>query len=528
MVTSRVRNWSVGIVLAVAVIVAAWFGLERLVHNKVRDRLEEQALHLGARATGYALTTSLWDGSVVITDLRFDTITRGHQDRFTIVGTVDTIVVHDIHWFRTLTSGLCLIGSVDVRGHDLRLMKHDTTDHSSSTRKKSKALIDLKSLIVEQLNVKLDNSAYIDTSNTRVERAAKHIVIATTGLHVPMKKESGDHAGWSQLSATVLGFHQEAPDGYLIELDEMNFSGQNSTMDLHGIRFGPHEELATYGAKVEREKDVFAGHVDTLHFSGFNLTDVDLDHVALGGSLRISSGAVTVLRDKRRPDPPFAVKPLIAGLIREFEEGQGLDTIRISNVDITYLEHAEKGHGFAHVPISSLQALVIGMRSLPDAVVQVEAQATLFGSTPVTLSIEAPATDSVEQFTMIAHIGRLAFRSLDPALRPLTGLSSNEGHMDTLIIRMSADSRNGHGSIAMAYDDLRVRSIDKDMKGSAVTAALGLLRRSHREVDGRVETVSFDVTRRRDRAIFNYLWSGMREGVKNTVMPGLLNTTEKN
>lgn len=528
MIVAKLRTWSFWIAGVLVLISVAWFGVERLVHNKIRDRIEVEASNLGAMATGYALTTSLLDGSAVITELRFDAMALAHQDRLTIVGTVDTIAVHDIHWFRILTSGRCVIGSVNVRGHDLRLMKHDTTDHSSTTRKKSNALIDLKSLVFEQVRIELDNSTYIDTSSTRVERVAKHIVMATTGLHIPLKKDDGDHVGWSELSATVLGFQQQASDGYLIELDQMNFSGQDSTMDLRGIRFGPREELAAYGAKVEHERDVFSGHVDTLHFSHFNTTEVDVERIGLGGSLRIASGSITVLRDKRCPDPPFSVKPLIAGLMNEFRVGQGLDSIRISNLDITYLEHAEKGNGFARVPISSLHALIAGMRSLPNAVVQIEAQATLFGSTPVTLSIEAPAIDSIEQFTMIAHIGRLAFRSLDPALRPLTGLSAQEGHMDTLVIRMSANSRSGRGSIAMAYDDLRVRSIEKDVKGSAVTAALGLLRRSHREVDGRVETVSFDVMRRRDRAIFNYLWSGVREGVKNTVMPGLLNATEKN
>ena len=60
--------------------------------------------------------------------------------------------------------------------------------------------------------------------------------------------------------------------------------------------------------------------------------------------------------------------------------------------------------------------------------------------------------------------------------------------------------------------------------GNQIESALlnALVRKTSRNKIGNARDGRFAFERRRDRAIFNYLWSGLREGVKAELLPEAL------
>lgn len=124
---------------------------------------------------------------------------------------------------------------------------------------------------------------------------------------------------------------------------------------------------------------------------------------------------------------------------------------------------------------------------------------------------------------MNATIGHLRFPDLNGATSPLLGVSATEGNMNSLGLKMDGNDRRAKVSNRMDYQGLRIEDArERNTLGLIVMAGMNLLVRNadgSNATKGKQATITLE--RRRDRAVFNYMRSRLRDGAKAVLLPDL-------
>jgi hypothetical protein len=312
--------------------------------------------------------------------------------------------------------------------------------------------------------------------------------------------------------------------GYEFSLAHAVLDQQRRTMLLAGMKASPRGGLKAFSASLRSETDVIEARVDTVAMHGF-----DLNASMSGGAPSISlvqvrSGAVVVLRDKTLPDGASEDVPLLGELIRRLPAGAGVDTILVRGLDVLYREQVDASRGYAEVPFGQIEAMITGVRNIQrdSAACVIEARCKAFADVPVSMTLRMMVQDTTDRFELDAAIGSMPFASLNKVTGPLLDIRSPEGVIDTVIMHMDADTYHAKGLVQLAYHDLKLSSGGRKRKeamNQLETLLLNtLVKKDNRNSSGpRQGYFMFD--RRRDRAIFNYMWSGLREGTKEILLP---------
>lgn len=310
-----------------------------------------------------------------------------------------------------------------------------------------------------------------------------------------------------------------------LNVEILEWDMRQGTLMVRGLSFGVRDVMAV-APTVGIERDVIAGDVEVMNFTGVDVQAI-LEGRFEADVLHLADAQIRVARDKVLGDPSFSFKPLPARLIREFPEGSGIDTVIVDELDVDYFERVDAARGFGHIPFRSIQGELLHLRNTSDAVLTLKATANIFEGTPVAMELSSAVHDTTDAVEVKAFIGELSFATLRKAIAPLTGVALPEGDLDTLIMYMSGRDRTADARIWMAYEELKVERKDKKKRlfdpvvDLFLNAAVKSERSNEEEGEG---WTSYTVERRRDRSVFNYLWSGVREGAKESMVSETVKT----
>ena len=362
----------------------------------------------------------------------------------------------------------------------------------------------------------------------------RDIAITGNNLHFILGKEGSDtDLHCEQLKLLVDSFDLLSTTGYAAAFDHCMVDQEQGTLDLFCLSAGPTLGLEAHSATMRFEGDVYQARLDTVNARGLDVERLLAQRNCSARSVFVTSGDIAILRDKTLPDGPDPVKPLLARVVRGFSSGSGADTVVLRGVDITYQERGSRSRGFALIPFSAVNGTITGVRNNASDTAQlaINAECVAFGTAPVRLAFTTAINDTTDRFNVSAWIGALPFNALNTATVPLANIRATEGVMDSLIFEMHADDRNAHGTVRMTYAGLKLDSgwkRDSDLMQDVKTALLNtLVRDKNNERDGVAKPGKYTLARHRNRSVFNYLWSGLREGVKAVLLPQAVSGQEQ-
>lgn len=322
------------------------------------------------------------------------------------------------------------------------------------------------------------------------------------------------------LSARLIG-------GYALSIDQGAMDQPRGTVVLSGVKAMPRGGQEAFSATLRHETDVIQAQLDTLAVDGFDLNrSLTLGGLS-AGSLQLRSGRVVVLRDKTLPDGPPKDVPLLGELIRRLPPGSGVETITVRRLDVLYREQIDVSRGYAHVPFDQIHATITGVRNdrQDSTILVIDAHCKAFSDVPVSMVLRSLVQDTTDRFELDARIGTMPFASLNQVTGPLMDVRALEGRIDSVIMHMDADDYHAKGLVQLAYHDLNL-SIGgrkrKEFMHQVESLLLNTLVKKDNRNSGGPRQGYFMFDRRRDRAIFNYMWSGLREGTKEILLPKAL------
>lgn len=508
----RVKRLFIAMALVAVLMVLLHVMLSRFVHYKIRDRIETLAAKCGARwmqAERTTITIDLLQGNVRIDGLYWEPDTSAESGSLAASGKLDSLDLRGISYSALLFHRRFAADHLAVFTAELDLRLSGDT---STTATIDREPLDVRT---ETLQVQLRNTRVVLAGGTRIELSD----LRSDGIGVQLDMNIAEfvasefHVSLSELRASPVA-------DSALTIAAMALDGVTGDAFLERVTFGPAEPVAK-ARTLDVERDVVAGTVDRLAFRGMDM-DALLRGTPTFRAVQVGHTRLTVARDKVLRDPPFKHKALPAGLLRALPLGAGADSIIVEHLRMDYHERVDVARGFAHIPFDSIAGLLLGTRHAPGDTMILEATGSVFGRTPIALDLRTHAGDSSDLFVAEARVGYLAFAQLTNVLAPLTGVATPEGRLDTLILRMNGRDAGANARCWMRYDGLKLdrrgkknKLLDPVFEG-LMNAIVKRARTGEKEGDG---WESYSWERRRDRSVFNYLWAGVREGAKASMLP---------
>lgn len=527
----RWQRWTIGSIVGVAVAVLL-YGLAGLAAERyVREQLRAGATALCSevdRNRAPEIVVNLFRQSVSITGLTLVPMTGCPSSSLKIHGRLDSAQFTGLSLLGLLFRDrvemdhlrLCLSGAIAALAHDsLRVAMDGPMGRNP----------DVWSVAIGSFSVVMHSSSVINQAGDTIICHDPGVSMSGKDLRFIIGQEDA-HAsfGVQGLLLSTDSLVGRMASGYAWSVRNFRIDQALGTLHLLRTRIGPSLGVEAFSATLPSETDVIEARLDTMLFDGFELVKAFTQKVYSFRRMQLTSGSVLVLRDKVAADGKDHEKPLLSHLIRSFPLGSGADSIIVHGLDVEYRERIDVQRGYAVIPFTEIEAVITGARHIANDTsgLIVRAGAVAFGAASISFLLRARIADTTDRFVIEASIGPMPFSALNSATGPLVDIRATEGRIDTVTYRMIADDHLASGAVRMRHRGLQLASGGRKSQQAGYrieSAILNALVRStsHNKIDD-ARDGRFTFERRRDRAIFNYLWSGLREGVKAELLPGAL------
>ena len=439
-----------------------------------------------------------------------------------VTGHLDSLIITGVSVYRLLFKRAVDVDEVRIWTSELNIVvdQADTlAGNEVPERKKKERTFSIGSFNIRAASLSCEVYA-ADTSNISLDslvvKGSKFTLNAPGADRYPHLRNS---------SIGLSGFRMEASSGYALEVGSMRIDENAAIVQVQEIVFGPTMDLQKFATTLDYERDAFEMKFGSISILGFDLERMYATKAIHASALRVTDADVIVMRDKTLRDGPQPYRPLLGKAIRKLPLGSGVDSLVLSNLSATYHERADRDRGFGVIPFTALNAICTGVRNSSETNVPMvlDAQCVVFDDTPVTMHLTTDLQDTTDRFVVDASMGLMYFPVINKASAPLADVRATAGVLQSLVFHMEADDRRANGTVKMRYDGIKLTGgrIEKDRAISGLLSVVinAVVRNDSKGAKGKGRIGTFEMERRRNRAIFNYLWTGLKEGSMGMLLP---------
>ncbi|MBK9421173.1 MAG: hypothetical protein IPN44_08970 [Flavobacteriales bacterium] len=522
-----------GLLFVIIASAVAFFGPD-LLASLVRDKtlkIMEEAAGPRSHVVVASVQLDLLAGDISWTGLRItqaidsaDTSWSYHRSVL-IAGDVGRLDVKGLSIRKLLLGKTLDMRSVRLHKPQLVLIASDrkprTTDDSGTGDADIVHTIRLDSLMVDSGNVRWRN-----TRPDKPEASVQKFTLGASGIAIELPHgKTGFSLKFVTAAAEVDSLHAGLPPLYDLTAEHIRIAHPDSTFFIRNMELTSRKGPQEYKNALRYETDLTTFHTDSVRVGGLDLAAGLNSGTLAATTLRISGTKVLDFRDKTMTDAPYKVKPMPAKLLRDLPFGVRVDTLLVDGLDVEYNEKDVVTSAFGQLRFTNIIATVTGLdNTRPERKnkLRLVATARVYETAPVRFKFESAVFDSSDHFSARAHIGALPFTAFNAMTNDLLLVKATAGSIGGIEYTLDADKNKGHGRVDMEYSDLKVRIAKRDgarEKDGLKSFLANQLVRSKNLSGSNFRHGDFTVERKKDRQIFNYMWSGLREGMMETVLP---------
>ena len=540
-ITHRTR-WIVLGILGLIIAGVVLFGPD-LMARVIRDRslkIMEQAAGPRSRIMIGNVNIQLLPGDITWNDLRIEQRIDSADTSWTygrsilIAGKVDRIAVKGLSIWRLLTWKTLEVRTLAIHGADLELITSDRTAQDSPDEgEKSKNLIN--TIVLDSLQ--LDGNSLL-WRNVRHDRPSAHtgaVVVQASGLRAELPHGQKKFSlAFNSASATIDSTAASFPPLYDLRVAHVHVAHPDSLVQLRNIALTSRKGPQEYGKVIPYETDLITFTSDSIGIHGLDFSALLNERSLRVGEAHVSGTKIVDFRDKTLKDAPYKYKPMPARLLRQLPFTVCLDSLVVDDLDVEYNEKAEVTNDFGQVTFTKINAVVHGICTVhPEEKPEIHMVATaiVYEKAPVHLDFRTAVFDSSDHFSVHARIGPLPFKVFNAMTNDLILVRTTAGTIGGVDFTFEANKDKGHGRVDVEYSDLKVRIAKRDgtreknvFKSFLVNQ---LVYSKNIRGDGNFRHGDFTVDRSKGKQIFNYLWIGLREGMMEAVLPGVVKDAQE-
>jgi hypothetical protein len=375
----------------------------------------------------------------------------------------------------------------------------------------------LHSLVLEDLTVVVQREG-----NTSPLLRVEDLGLRVGGLHtagtrmldkVRFDLQAGGMA-WSMDEGRVKG-----------SLESFSIDHAGRSVVARGLHIAPTGDRARYAASKGVRFDAMELSLGSLRCTGF-------DQVAWleEGIVRMDEVALQALvfddyRDHRFPQAE-GHRALTATQLRQAPMLLDIGRLTLAEGTVRYAELNDKASRPGRIALERVSMTVEGLNNMgsrPDPLLTLHVDATLLGSTPLSVQVAQPLDDPRDRFSYRLNVGRLDLTKLADFVEPVLFMRVRNGVLDTLRLIAVGNEDVSIGELEMFYTDLQVALLNKrtedytGMGNHLASLVANALVRQDRKVGSNADPVPLYFERWKDRGMANYMVKILASGVPGAI-----------
>ncbi len=323
--------------------------------------------------------------------------------------------------------------------------------------------------------------------------------------------------------------HKTADSLYVLSLNKINISAVNNNVSIESLNLSPRLSKARLRQVLKVRKDRF-----DLKFADIQFNEVDWWKVLSNEGLfaktaYIRSGSIEVYSDHELPaDKQSKIGNSPHQQLFKLNFPLYIQTMRLSNVDITYSEYNPKSAKEGKLYFKKTSGAINNITNIPDKVRQnahlkIDASTQFMGSGYMKAGFDFNLARQKEGiFTAYAHLGKMDGTVLNPATKPLAMVEVKKADVVRYDVTIYGDNQFGRGRIRLAYNDLEVKVLKKTSRGDFKKRGLlsffanNFKLNDHYPKDGKPQTINTFHQRPAHKSFFSLIWKTMLPGIKES------------
>ncbi len=527
------------------IIIAGLFGAIALSVSPLLHWLEQKALErselMVRELSGPGSITridkveiDLLKGDILWHDLKIDQPVEDNADQVTrsmhLSGRVENISVRGISVWRLLVTNTLSVRSITIDHPDLDIRLTNDTNAAQPATSKQAGLTAFNADSVVVKGLKFRSHRLTDSSVVALDSMDLQLL----GVRSRWSIKAGPDLRFEEIIGQIRGIHATLPPLYDLRVAAVDLRENGRNLLITGTAFRPLRSKEEYDRVLHYETDLIDARIDTALLHGLDLLTLIREHVVTADSLLVVGVELDVARDKTMPDEPYKVKRLPARLVRDIPIKLCLERIVLDRVNVAYHEKGSLSPEFGEVTFTDIHSEITGLCTLDTLrkdTLKVVATAKGYDKANIHLEVRTVINDPSDRFQVNALISGMPFRVFNQMTADLIRVRATAGTIGGVDLTMTADNDRAVGRVDMEYDNLAVELIKQDGSGKKDKFKSLLMNMAVRDRNLRsgpdFRHGDFTLERRKDRSVFNYLWSGLREGMVMTVLPDVLKELRK-
>lgn len=312
-------------------------------------------------------------------------------------------------------------------------------------------------------------------------------------------------------------------DMYATTIAKIHVNSIDSNVEIDSIVLVPKYSKYQFSRKLGRQVDRMNLTLPKIAINDLDFSQLK-DSLFKASSIDIKSARLYIYKDKRLPFLKKKTTPLPIAMIRDFDFAMAIDSIKITDANITYEEFPENGFNTGKVTFEKLNATLDHLSNrdhYPDyKQATLKASSYVMGKGLLKAEFSLPYGKS-QVYNAKGTLVNLSLYRLNPILENLAFVSVTSGKLNKLTFNFDYTDLKSSGSVIVNYEDLKINTLTKEKnpeKNELKTLIANTILKKNKteKVDKEKRTGTVDFTRDRRRAIFHYWWRSLLTGIKSS------------
>lgn len=296
---------------------------------------------------------------------------------------------------------------------------------------------------------------------------------------------------------------------------------ENGKGVLNELQILPQYNKEEFDRRIPYEKDRISLKVDEVSLDSLQF-DVIRDTLYLKNPMLKFTGAdLDIYRNKLLPDDPRE-KSLYSKMLRNAPIKLKLDSIVVRESNIFYEEKLKEEGPPARVEFSRIQGRISNLQntslqsgSYPET--QVQATAFFMDQTEVEMNWSFNVTNVEDKFRMSGQFEAVEGEAMNSLLKPAMGIEAT-GSLRSTWFTFTGNEEVLKGDVRVDYQKFKLNIMKEE--GKSKNKLLTALANLFVDNDGvsREETHQVQVSRDPNRSFWNYIWTGLKKGIIDTLV----------
>lgn len=355
----------------------------------------------------------------------------------------------------------------------------------------------------------------------------------------PVSARDSTRILYSDHVTTKLGnLHYNFPDKLnSIRVDEIIFNSSDSSMLIKYPLLEPLVNKYNYGPAKGYQSTWMRIENDSIRLQGIDFLKMINNGILNAKSLSIHKADFEIYRDKRVPFPEWQLKPLPQTAFNDLDFTVSIDSVKLIDSYISYLEQTDKTSSPGEVSFYNLDAKIINItndsiRIARQPATNISATTRLYNKALINAQFQFDMLNPDQIHTYGVNVDSIDLTEFNRILVPTALTQIKTGKSKRIVMTARANENYSYGEMRFFYNDLKVQLLNPETETSkGLGNVLGsffantFIIRTNNPKNFVLRKGDIFFERDEKRAIFNYWTKTFLSGVVSSI--GATNNKKK-